>query len=341
MTFNYSKYITLIANKIDYYGGYINYHQNVDGQIDSLTRLTTYNKIIIPLKAIVAPYSNTLIDGDNIMKGDKQVFIKSTIGAPNLEDYLEIGDDRYKIIEVKDLAPGVDDTLVYVLQVRSYRAAKDIDVLKVALSTLDLGTVVKDPYGTLFQPQWVVIGQGHHNPNTTTLMTDYVWGYRSFDGTYEGGGYFPDTPWSRSAMRYYLNNYFKTNTLSTYLQEILLNTELETAEYFYSDKVSLLSKEELFDEMVGGESSGSYMSYFASDSYRIARWYDDMVTAMEWWTRDVNEWSAPDGVICTVDDDGTTGLHNGNARAGVRPIIFLSDNTEVVLNSDGKYAIDF
>ena len=340
MIFSYDKYITLINEKIDEYGGYVNYHYQVDGAINAITGLTTYNNITVPVKVIVAPYSNELIDGDNIRKGDKQVFIKSTVGKPSLDDNIEIDGEYFKIIRVKDFAPGVNDILVYALQVRSYEAVVSaIDVLKVALSTLELGMIVKDSFALDTSPQWRVIAQSHHSNNVTTLLCDKVWENYSFDGTAEGGGYYPDMPWAYSYMRYRLNNYFMETYFSAELQGILMVIELETQDNLYNDKVSLLSKEELYD-VEEGSSSGSYISYFSTDAYRVGRWYSDD-TPMRYWTREVYTWVAPDGVIKTVDSDGDSGTFPGDRRSGVRPIIFLPDTVNVVLNPDGKYSIDY
>lgn len=338
MAFQYSKYITYIADKIDYYGGYVNYRQNIDSAIDSLTGLATYNTIITPVKILVAPYSQTLIDGTNIKKGDKQVFMQSTLGRPKLNDDIDISGTLYRVLEVRDLAPGIVDTIVYILQVRSYEAAVPIDIFKIQLGSLAEGTIVKDLYALENSPEWRVIAHDHHLTNTTTLIADRLRIFRSFDGTWEGGGYYADTPWRSSAMRKYLADDYPTY-LSTEIQEIMLTVELETQTDKWSDKISLLSKEELFD-VIQDSSSGSYISYFESDTYRIARWYDDD-TALEWWTRDVYSWSAPDGIICTVGPTGISATHAGNQRAYVRPIIFLPKETIVILNTDGTYSINY
>lgn len=339
MAFQYSKYITYIADKIDYYGGYVNYHQNVDGAIDSLTGLSTYNTIITPVKILVAPYSQILIDGTNIKKGDKQVFMKSTLGRPKLNDNIDINDKLYKVLEVKDIAPGVVDTLVYILQIRSYEAAKPIDVFMVEIGTLATGSIIRDSMAIWEDEGWRIIAHDHHLTNTTTLLREKPEIYRSFDGTWEGGGYYADTPWKSSAMRKYLDEDYQADQLSTELKEIMLTIELETQEDKWNDKVSLLSREELFD-VEEGSSSGKYIPYFKSDSYRIARWlYDN--TAIEWWTRDVVSWTPPDGVIRTVYTDGGIATHAGNQRSCVRPIIFLPKETLVVLNPDGKYVLNY
>lgn len=337
MGFKYSKYITYIADKIDYYGGYVNYCQNVDGAIDVLTGLATYNTVVTPVKILVAPYSQTLIDGTNIKKGDKQVFMKATLGRPKLNDDIDINGILYRVLEVRDLAPGVVDTILYILQVRSYEAAKAIDVFRVQLGSLTEGTVVKDLYALDESPQWKVVAHDHHLKNVTTLLAERMRVFRSFDGTWEGGGYYPDTPWRSSAMRRYLANDYLA-FLSAEIQELMLSVELETQTDKWSDKVSLLSKEELFN-IEEGSSSGSYIPYFETNSLRIARWWADD-TPLEWWTRDVYSWSSPDGIIATVDTTGASTLHYGDQRVYVRPIIFLPSETLVVLNEDGTYTMN-
>ena len=339
MAFNYKKYVDIISDKIDDYGGTIYYRKRIDGSVNSLTDVTTYNTIQVPLKALVAPYSTTLIDGVNIKNTDKQVFIKSTLGKPKLDDNLEIGEQIYKVLEIKDYAPGVDDTLVYVIKARSYEVAKPIDVFKVLLSSLSAGEIVVDPYATVDSPEWRVIAQGHHASNTPTLMCEKVWELFSFDGSYEGLSYRPDTPWRSSNMRYRLSEYWPGAYFSTNFQAILQTVLIETQTDEYNDKVSLLSKEELFN-VQEGSSSGSYISYFANDLLRVGLWYEDD-TALEYWTRDVYAWSAPAGTITTVDPDGSAAINADSTRRGVRPIVFLTDTLEVVLNDDGKYTLDY
>lgn len=339
MSFNYNKYIKIVADSIRYYGGYVNYIQNIDGALDSNTKITTYNNIEIPIKALVAPYSNNLIDGVNIKNIDKQVIIESTFGRPNLDDNIEISGQYYKIISVKEFAPGIIDTLIYILHVRSYEAATPIDVLMVKLSTLQLGVVVKDSEALVDSPEWIVIAHNHHKYNTTTLMCKYVWEQYSFDGSYEGGGYYPDTPWQSCYMRSRLNNLWPGLYFSSELQGILQTVQIETQTNLVNDKVSLLSKEELFN-VEQDSSSGSYITYFADDSYRIGRWYESEAPT-EWWTRDVSFWSAPTGIICTVQTTGAATTHPGAQKCGVRPIIFLSGDVNVVLNPDNKYAISY
>ena len=337
MAFQYSKYITRIADKIDYYGGYVNYRQNVDGAIDSLTGLATYNTVVTPVKILVAPYSQTLIDGTNIKKGDKQVFMKATLGRPKLNDDIDINGILYRVLEVRDLAPGIVDTIIYILHVRSYEAAVAIDVFRVQLGSLTEGAIIRDLYALDESPEWRVIAHDHHQNKVTTLLADRVRVFRSFDGTFEGGGYYPDTPWRSSAMRKYLANDY-LEFLSAEIQELMLAVELETQEDDWPDKVSLLSKEELFD-VIQDSSSGSYIPYFEANSWRIARWWDDD-TPLEWWTRDVYSWSSPDGIICSVSPTGAFTTHHGDQRAYVRPIIFLPSETIVVLNEDGTYMMN-
>jgi len=339
MAFNYEKYVDIISDKIDEYGGTIYYRKRIDGSVNSLTDVTTYNTIQVPLKALVAPYSTTLIDGVNIKNTDKQVFIKSTLGKPKLDDNLEIGEQIYKVLEIKDYAPGVDDTLVYVIKARSYEVAKPIDIFKVLLSSLAPGSIIKDIDTLYDSPDWMVLAQGHHDANTTTLLCDKVFELYSFDGSYEGAAYAPDTPWYASNMRKRLTDYWIPNYISTKLQAWLLTMEIETQTNVSNDKITLLSKEEVYN-VQQGSSSGSYIDYFDSDLKRVGLWYDND-SPVEYWTRDVYSWSAPTGTISTVDGDGSTAINADYQRRGVRPMIFLTDTLEVILDEDGKYSLDY
>jgi hypothetical protein len=340
-TFNYSKYITYISDKIDYYGGYVNYYYKIDPAINSIDSVTTYSNIVTPVKVVVTNFSQLYIDGTNVQKDDKLVLLKSTLGRPKVGDNIVINSIVYRVVSVSDIAPNVDDTLLYKIQVRSYNVTTEVDNLVVRLGDVAPGSIVTDPYAIndLFTPpEWLILAHGHHKLDTTTLVTNRIHRFYSFDGTFEGGGYFPDTPWKSCFMRSYLNNTYLTY-LTANLRALLITVSIETQTDFWNDTISLLSKEELFNiECVS--SSGSFIPYFSSNALRIGRWINDDLS-MRYWTRDVYSWEAPVGVISVVTDTGASGTYSDASRAGVRPIIFLSDDTELVLNPDGKYSINY
>lgn len=340
-TFNYNKYISYISTKIDYYGGYVNYYYKIDPAINSIDSVTTYSNIITPVKVVVTNFSQLYIDGTNVQKDDKLVLMKSTLGRPKIGDNIVISNIVYKVVSVSDIAPGVDDVLLYKIQVRSYNVTTEVDNLIVRLGDVAAGSIVTDPYGIndLFDaPEWLILAHGHHKLDTTTLVTNKIHRFYSFDGTFEGGGYYPDTPWKSCFMRSYLNNTFLTY-LTSQLRELLLTVEIETQEDKWNDIICLLSKEELFN-IKCVSSSGSFIPYFSSDALRIGRWINDDLP-MRYWTRDVSSWVAPVGVISVVTDTGASGTYSDASRAGVRPIIFLSDDIELVLQPNGKYAINY
>lgn len=348
MTFNYRQYVEMINDKLDEYGGTIYYYQKIDGKVDLITGVNTYNEIMTPIKGLITPYSSTqspysltIIDGDDVQRGDKRVYIKATNGKPSLSDYLIIDGTSYKILGVQEVSFDGNVVLLYELQVRTSTivGGTSVDITSLTLGDVPVGNIVIDSYALTNSPEWRVIAHDHHGTGITTLMTNLIWAWASFNGSYEGMGYAPDTPWRMSNMRTYLVNDFGDDYLSAQFQEILKTVDIETKTNVWPDKISLLSREELFNVMMGA-SSGSYIPYFASDAYRIGRWKEDDSDQM-WWTRDVVSWTAPKGTIGVVKSNGTFGSYSDASRAGVRPIIFLSSEHTVLLESDGKYSIQY
>jgi len=341
MTFDYTKYAKMIKDKIDYYGGSANYYQNIDGTIDSVTGIATYNQIVIPIKVLITDYSQLVIDNTIVKTGDKQVIMESSIGTPKLNDNIEISGTKYKIISVSEVIPNASDILLYKLQTRSYSlAGSAIDVLSVKLGTLEEGTLIVDPIGVVDGIVWRIIAHNHHGTDITTLVSDEIWAWAAFDGSDGLVGYYPNTPWRVSWMWYYLNGQFLTDYISAEFQELMQSVALETQTITYLEKIALLSKEEVFD-IESISSSGSYIDYFSNSAYRIARWKEDQ-EAMSWWLRDVYEEDPPNGIIEAVGSTGNTYLRYDNWTLGVRPIIFLSSAQKVQIAPDGlTFAIEY
>jgi len=340
-SFNYFKYIKLIEDKIDYYGGYVSYYQNIDSAINTITNLTTSNIIVTPVKVLITNYKQYVVDGELVRKGDKQVYMKSTLGRPKINDNVDIGGDLHKVIEVKDIAPGVVDTLVYILQVRSYFASvAPVDVLGLTLGDLAIGTVVIDPYALDYSPEWMKVSDDYF-AGLSTMISTRVRSFRSFDGSFEGGSYYASTPWKASAMRKWLSSgdYYQTNYLSTDFIGILQTVAIETQTDVWNDTLVVPSYEELFGTPQGS-SSGSPIPYFSSNTLRIMRWFDDD-TPMKYWTRDIYSGTAPNWTMRTVETTGAAGTYADSSRAGVVPMCFLQKGVSVVLQDTGKYAINY
>ncbi len=340
-SFNYFKYIKIISDKIDYYGGWVSYYQNIDSEVNTITSLTTSNIIVTPVKVLVSNYNQYVVDGELVRKGDKQVFMKSTLGRPKINDNIDINGDLQKVIEVKDVAPGVADTLVYILQTRSYAASlQPVDVLGLTLGDLAIGTVVTDPYALDYSPEWMKVSDDYFT-GLSTMISTRVRAFRSFDGSFEGGGYMASTPWRSSAMRKWLSagDYYQTNYFSANFVAILQVVAIETQTDVWNDTLVIPSKEELFGTPQGS-SSGSPIPYFSSDTLRIFRWYGDD-TPMKYVTRDVYSGSAPNWTMSAVNTDGTASTIADSSRCGVVPMCFLQKGLSVVLQDTGKYSINY
>ena len=335
MAFNYEKYVDIISDKIDDYGGTVNYYKNIDGAKDSITNTITYSKIAIPIKALVTDYSQLVIDDAIVKVGDKQVIIKSTIGEPKLNDNIGINGIKYKIIAVKEIIPNAVDIMLYKLQTRSYAVAEaPIDLLTSKIGDLDPGSLVVDPLGFSQEFEWMVLEHDHFESGVTSLITKDICAAGYFDGG-AAVGYYPDTPWTLCWLRHYLRGDFITNYISTGIQELMREVSIETQSNTSDDTIIVLSNEEVFDVVVGS-SSGSYIDYFASNALRIALWYDDQL-AYNWWLRDVHSWTPPNGAIRVVSTTGTQSAKSDGSVGGIRPVIFISEGQKVNLSGDGTF----
>ena len=337
MVYDYTKYISMIKDKIEYYGGTANYYQNVDGEANSVTGVITYNQIITPVKILVTEYSQLVIDDVIVKVGDKQVILESTIGKPKLNDNIGINGTKYKVISVEEVIPNANDVLLYRLQTRSYFAAENaIDALTVELGTLELGALVVDLFGRDTDLTWRVIAHGHHGTDITTLITNNIWSQVRFDGG-SGVTYHPNTPYVSSFMREYLYAEYTDTYFSAELLAILQEVSIETQTNTTVESLVIPSYEEVFGiEMLS--SSGSYIEYFASDEYRIARWSDSLGAATLYFTRDVTDVApAPNEIIASVNTDGTAIGQYDNFLGGVRPMIFLNSAQLVQLAGSGGY----
>lgn len=333
----YTKVESTINKAIIKYGRLINLHQKIDPTVDPLTRITTYNNVITPIKGIVKDFSVVFNTVGNVELGDKNVRVTGSTGKPNVNDELDFDGYLYKVIDVKEMSPG-GTPLFYDIHVRKYSIVEDPSAYALTLGDLRVGSVVYDPSPTPFSPEWIVIANDHHGTGISTLMVRGVTGFISFDGTSQGASYYPSTPWSSTYMRYYLHNGFKTTYLSDELQSIMQTVTIETQTKITQDSVSLLSKEELFNS-VQGSSSGTYIAFFDSDTKRIA--YSDVPEAVTYWTRDMYSGTAPDWRIVCVSETGKVTTNWDYTVRYNRPMIFINKSQRVVINSKGLYEFKY
>lgn len=337
---NYDRMKTMVAKFIERYGGEVKLKHRVDSQIDDVDGTRRYSNLTTKVKAVIRPFSPLYVDGDLIEKTDREVFIAGNeIAYPNLDDDIEILGEDYRIIDIKDVTPDNSNTIVYRLQTRAYAPAEAIDILRVPLGTLDVGTRVVDPFDFM-DIVWIVAGQSHHSTGTTTLISLNVRDQESYDAY--SVGYGTDYPWGQSGLRDYLQSTFLEENLSYQLRDILQTVSIETEDMTVSDEISVPSYIELFDEEPTDSegSSGKHLPFFTSDARRIGRQYTDN-EPITYWTRNVYSFDEDDGTgqIWCVDTDGTSTIVSDGSSYGIRPMIYLSRRLDVYLNDDGDYEI--
>lgn len=338
MTINpYSKVEINISKALIKYGRIINLHQKVDPTTDPITKITTYNTIVTPIYGIVKDFSVVFSSIGNVLAGDKNIRISGSTGRPNIGDELDFDGSLYKIIDVKVMSPSYLP-LFYDVHVRAFSVTEDPSAYVVTVGDLKTGTIVKDPFVLPSSPTWKVIAHNHHEVGITTLTTEKIATYMSFDGTDFDPSYSPSTPWNYSYMYEYLHTDFMTLFLSAEIQSILQVAQIETQGKQSNDKISLMSKEELFGTYVVA-SSGAQIPYWDSDARRIC--LSSIGENVLYWTRDCISGTAPDFLISCVGVDGKTTSSWDYAIRGVRPIIYIDNKQKVVLNKNGIYEFKY
>ena len=73
---------------------------------------TTFNGV-----AVVSAYNSRLIDGTNILNGDVNIMASFPV-KPNMNDTIEIGSERYTVINSNRISPNGIDVLYYDIQGR-------------------------------------------------------------------------------------------------------------------------------------------------------------------------------------------------------------------------------
>lgn len=70
--------------------------------------------------AMTVPYANKVIDGTVIKRGDLNCLLaaKDLVYTPAVGDFAEIGGEKYRVLKVTILEPGVD-RILYDLQLRA------------------------------------------------------------------------------------------------------------------------------------------------------------------------------------------------------------------------------
>lgn len=329
MAYSYDKLTKIAKRQIEKYGGNVYLNVPIDGKINDGTGQETYNQIVIPTKGLVTGYSTEEVNEINILEGDKQVIISPEEGKPLVNNTITINEELYRILQVDEINPGVNQPVVYRLHTRSTSLAPDLDGFFTTLKGLEIGDIVIDPKSiyndSLDWPQWIKVANDHHAQSITTLVERRPYYTYRWDSGEPLNGY-----WIDSDLYNYLTTRFLTK-LSIEFNELLQEVLVETNTKWDNVKITCLSKEELDGTATADGSSGNQIDYFDSAVKRTAFGADSLLVK-PYWTR-----SHVDTEEATyVTDYGVTATDDTTVIKTIRAMVFLQESQIVKLNDDGE-----
>ena len=158
---------------------------------------------------------------------------------------------------------------------------------------------------TFGQPDWIVLSV---EGGKALLLSEKVLESKRFDSS--------SNDWETSEMRAYLNNAFYDATFSTQEKGEIVETNIITGGKRTSDKIFLLSEEEV-NEYMGNS------AYVNVKSLRAARNLSG--TSWRWWIRSPSSYGSD--IARYVDFDGSIFFHHFlyvRTECGVRPALWLN-----------------
>ena len=323
-TYNYERIAARAKLNIEKYGGTVYLKVPVDGKVNAGTGQITYNQITIPVKGIVSGYSTMEVNDTSVLENDRKVLIATDTGKPLVNNLIEVDGEEYRILEVDEVNPGVDEAVVYRLHVRSTTLAEDLDGYVTTLQGLNPGDIIIDPSNKRDWPQWVKLVSDYPTTDITMLMelTPQI-----------GYPYNDEAPtlnrWVDTQLYEYLNDTYIFN-YSADLYDILQNPLVETRDYFKQEYITLLSSTELTGNTISGETSGRQIPYFDDKPFRRIAVNGDGDN-VQYWTRDYYGSNNALGIGL----DGALYQYSITLELAVRPCIFINNNQRVILNDDG------
>jgi len=333
MVYDYTKYVNTIQTQIDKYGGVVYITNNLDCAVDVPTGLNTCNEITVKLNGVLTTFSDTVVDGTDVLESDRLLLIGTSLGRPLIGNTVTIDTVLYRIIEIKDVNPGVTQPVAYNLHLRTFTLSADLTTLTATIRSLDIGSIIIDPTAAQDYYKWFVLAHGHHADNITTLVQQRPYYFNEMNS----GSVPALNRWGDTSLYEYLTETY-VSRLSVDLNELLQAVFLETGGFIPlgADKISLLSLEELTGIEGDLGSSGKYIDYFSNDIRRVVI-DEDSKENTKYWTRDVKT-STTGYVINVLGQVETQSMAN---LYSVRPIIFVQGANIVSLQSDGTYEFQF
>ena len=329
-TYDYERIAARAKLNIDKYGGTVYLKVPVDGKVNAGTGQITYNQITIPVKGIVTGFSAMEVNDNSVLENDRRVLIATDSGKPLVNNLIEIDGEDYRILEVDDVNPGVDEPVVYRLHVRTTTLAEDLDGYVTTLQGLSPGDIVIDPSNPRAYPNWIKLVSDYPAQDITMLMEQYP---------YESHAYNDEAPtlnrWVDTQLYEYLNDEYIFR-YSADFYDILQNPLVETRDYFKQEKITLLSCTETNDYSVSGETSGRQIPYFEDAPFRrIAIDKDDLLNC-QYWLRDYFGGTVGAYKALGIGKDGALYSYLISNLLAIRACVFINNNQRVKLNDDGE-----
>ena len=327
--YNYERLASRAKANIAKYGGTVYLKVPVDGKVNAGTGQITYNQIVIPAKAIVTGYSTSEVNNVNVLENDKKVLIDTDSGKPLVNNIVEINGIEFRILEADDIAPGVDEPVVYILHVRNTTLAEDLDGFVTTLQGLNPGDIVVDPSNPRGYPNWIKLVSDYPIQDITMLTEQYA---------YESYMYNDEAPtlnrWLDTKLYEYLH-YEYIYRYSADFYDILQSPLVETRDYFKQENITLLSSTETHGNLISGETSGRQIPYFEDNNFRRILVDKDEFVNVNYWTRDYYGGTVGAYKALGVSTEGDLYAYLISNLLAIRACVFINNNQRVKLNDDG------
>lgn len=322
--YDYDRITARAKAQIEKYGGTVYLKVPVDGKVNSGTGQITYNQISIPVKGIVTGYSTIEVNNISVLENDRKVIIATDSGKPLVNNIIEIDGEEYRILEVNDINPGVDNPVVYKLHVRSTSLAEDLDGFVTTLRGLNPGDIVIDPSSSRDYPQWVKLVSDYPEQDVTMLMEKVPYESYVYNDEAPTLNRFVDT----QLYEYLLDTYIFRYSSDFY--DLLQTVGVETRGYSTNEKITVLSCEELTGYSVSDQSSGKQIPYFDDKPFRRIA-INDATANVQYWCRDYFGSNNALGIAL----NGELAQYSITLSLAIRACVFINNTQRVKLNDDG------
>ena len=328
-TYDYTNLIARSKAQIEKYGGTVYLKVPVDGNTDGGSGQITYNDVVIPVKGVVSGFSPMEVNDVSVLESDKRVVIATDMGKPLVNNIVEIDGEEFRILEVEDINPGVDNPIIYRLHVRSTTLAEDLSGFVTTLKGLEPGSIIVDPSNPRGYPNWIKLVSDYPENDITMLLEQYP---------YESYAYNDEAPTLNRWVDTNLYAYLKGTYIFRYssdFYDILQSVGVISRGYSTNEKIALPSAEEMTGFTVGSEDSGTQIPYFDGRPFRRIA-VNDEFTNIQWWTRDYYGGTVGSYKALGIGNDGALYSYLISNLLAIRACVYINNNQRVILNDDGE-----